>query len=331
MIISANIYKGIKSFEILDFYPLLSDVHKPLLSEVYVDVFNPPIVEPSQDAGKEVVSHTSAEFKFLWNSENSNVFVDNLNMESVHDKFDQRVNIMMNNVDTVRIIEVNKIYDSICSLFTDAAKKSDMVKNLSKPNSIYVPTNLNNNWFNSDCQVARNEYHKSKSTHRRSGQNEDLRNLRRFSKSYKKAVKNAIHKYEHSLNKKLRSLETIQRNTGKYSVVEIKRNLLKKIKLDALSDYFRTLNIDQNNYEREVWLAKDTHLFPNSFLNEPFSKSEVKKKINKLKNKLCTVFTKLFNIVLVTGIIPDAWTKGLTVPIYKKKGDLADPNNYRGS
>ena len=51
MIVSANIYAGIKSFEILDFDPLLSDVHKPLLSEVYVDAFNPRIVEPSQDVG----------------------------------------------------------------------------------------------------------------------------------------------------------------------------------------------------------------------------------------------------------------------------------------
>ena len=65
---------------------------------------------------------------------------------------------MMNNVDTVGIIEVNNIYDSICSLFTDAAKKSDMVKNLSKPNSNYVPKNVNRNWFNGDCKVARKEY-----------------------------------------------------------------------------------------------------------------------------------------------------------------------------
>ena len=259
MIVSANIYKGIKSFEILDFDPLLSDVHKPLLSEVYVDVFNPRIVEPSQDVGKEVVSHNSAEFKFIWNSENSNVFGDNLNMETVQD-IDERVNIMMNNVDTVGIIEVNNIYDSICSLFTDAAKKSDMVKNLSKPNSNYVPKNVNRNWFNGDCKVARKEYHKSKSTYRRSGQNEDLRNLRRSSKSYKKAVKNAIHKYEHSLNKKLRSLRS--NNPKEYWKILCsgdKKESIEQIKLDALSDYFRTLNIHQNNYEeREFLLAKDT-------------------------------------------------------------------------
>ena len=42
------------------------------------------------------------------------------------------------------------------------------------------------------------------------------------------------------------------------------------------------------------------------------------------------MLTKLFNIVLLSGIIPEEWTKGLIAPIYKKKGDEADPNNYRG-
>jgi hypothetical protein len=37
-----------------------------------------------------------------------------------------------------------------------------------------------------------------------------------------------------------------------------------------------------------------------------------------------------FNIVLDTGIIPSDWTIGTIVPIYKKKGDINNPDNYRG-
>jgi len=37
----------------------------------------------------------------------------------------------------------------------------------------------------------------------------------------------------------------------------------------------------------------------------------------------------LFNIILNTGIVPDAWTVGIIHPIYKNKGDSKDPSNYK--
>ena len=45
---------------------------------------------------------------------------------------------------------------------------------------------------------------------------------------------------------------------------------------------------------------------------------------------MCTVLTKLFNVVLNSGVVPEAWTKSIIIPIYKKKGDDAEPNQYRG-
>ena len=47
-------------------------------------------------------------------------------------------------------------------------------------------------------------------------------------------------------------------------------------------------------------------------------------------DKLCPIFTKLFNVILVSGVIPEAWSQGLIVPIYKKKCEVTDPNNYTG-
>ena len=40
-------------------------------------------------------------------------------------------------------------------------------------------------------------------------------------------------------------------------------------------------------------------------------------------------YHKLFNLVLDTGILPDAWLIGVIKPIYKNKGNPDDPNNYR--
>ena len=89
-------------------------------------------------------------------------------------------------------------------------------------------------------------------------------------------------------------------------------------------------------------------MFQNEFVNKEFTASEVRNVIKQLKcnkaagtdlvvneflrvtaDKLCPMFTKLFNFILVSGVIPDAWSQGLIVPIYKNKGEVTDPNNYR--
>lgn len=47
-------------------------------------------------------------------------------------------------------------------------------------------------------------------------------------------------------------------------------------------------------------------------------------------NYVLSVIVKLFNIVFESGIVPSEWTIGLIHPLYKKKGNPTDPNNYRG-
>ena len=84
------------------------------------------------------------------------------------------------------------------------------------------------------------------------------------------------------------------------------------------------------------------------FLDKPFTIEEIKSNISQLnRNKspgidnivpeffidskdfispyLVTVFNKIYD----NGIYPDAWTKGIIVPIFKK-GAKDNPSNYRG-
>lgn len=44
---------------------------------------------------------------------------------------------------------------------------------------------------------------------------------------------------------------------------------------------------------------------------------------------MVSLYCKLFNIVLDTGIIPDTWTNGIIKPLYKNKGNPLDPDNFR--
>lgn len=42
------------------------------------------------------------------------------------------------------------------------------------------------------------------------------------------------------------------------------------------------------------------------------------------------IYCKLFNLVLQSGKVPEAWSVGIIVPIYKNKGDRDNPDNHRG-
>ena len=46
---------------------------------------------------------------------------------------------------------------------------------------------------------------------------------------------------------------------------------------------------------------------------------------------LIPIYTRLFNLLLVFGHVPDDWCLSDIMPIYKNKGSANDPNNYRGT
>ena len=115
---------------------------------------------------------------------------------------------------------------------------------------------------------------------------------------------------------------------------------------------------DKTQSDVETEMENELQLLMKSFsdtnnsllmLNNDFSVSELEKVITKLKTgkaagsdgilnevivstfqKLKTFWCKLFNRILETGNIQTKWFSGLIVPIYKNKGDITDPSNYRG-
>ena len=47
-------------------------------------------------------------------------------------------------------------------------------------------------------------------------------------------------------------------------------------------------------------------------------------------NEMKLIYVDLFNRILNTGQIPEAWTIGMIMPIYKNKGERGDFDSYRG-
>ena len=122
--------------------------------------------------------------------------------------------------------------------------------------------------------------------------------------------------------------------------------------INKISQHFENLSSAPTGHEQAPEdsdaTGENEHTPPQSF-DDPFTESEVKKLIESLKNgKACgldfirneflknmsqrtlSVVTRLFNVVLRTGIVPEAWCIGAIVPLYKGKGPKDDLDNYRG-
>jgi len=47
------------------------------------------------------------------------------------------------------------------------------------------------------------------------------------------------------------------------------------------------------------------------------------------KHIMLPIYKSLFNLILDTGVIPECWSMGFILPIFKGKGSHTEPNNYR--
>ena len=88
---------------------------------------------------------------------------------------------------------------------------------------------------------------------------------------------------------------------------------------------------------------------PPGFKFEPITEQETLLMFNKMPNSIASgiseipfnivkasiknllpFITYLFNSCLKEGLVPDEWKTAVVTPLYKRKGDVNDMNNYRG-
>lgn len=147
--------------------------------------------------------------------------------------------------------------------------------------------------------------------------------------------------------KKLRNLKTS--NTKEYWKVLNFENEKSECQapINELYDFFKEINMQIPNKTDEN-LQHKSNPVENKEINEPISESEILQAICQLHNNkasgvddiknehikntaniMLPIYTKLFNLIFDTAIIPESWTLGIIKPIYKNKGDPKTPENYR--
>ena len=114
-----------------------------------------------------------------------------------------------------------------------------------------------------------------------------------------------------------------------------------------LYSYFKDLNVKQFEEEPQ---GNDNQEFPtiNEEINTQITETEIYTAIKNLKNNkssgpdkilnehikytadlMMPVYIQLFNLIFDAGLIPEIWTLGNILSIYKNKRDKNKPENYR--
>ena len=203
-------------------------------------------------------------------------------------------------------------------------------------------------WFDGECFTARQEFFRIKNRVRFGSSDERRERLRQASREYKSLIKAKKREHFNRFQAKIRILKS--NNSKEYW------NLLNSATrgkgsssgadIGVFKEHFEKLSKSDDEPEAEVNFGTDAE---NEFINRDFTVEEISGLIRKLKwGKACgsdsvrneflkscpasfvQVITRLFNLILSTGLVPEDWCLGTIIPLFKNKGSRSDPDNYRG-
>ena len=343
---TSNIFKYVLSLNVLDFSPLLSDVHSPI--EVLFNFHAPDDV--STALSNNHVNPT------LWDDEKSELFVQNINNADVNDIL--RTVSVLETLDNVSCDEIDTVVDKICTVFENSCKRSFC--NTHNINTHYKTTTRNPKWFNTECKNARKSFHKAKYCYKLRKSEQNKLNLKQTGKLYKKTLNVNYKRFKSENVSKLQKLK--HSNPRKFwKTLNKKKHGTVDASLNDLYSHFKHVNSQNEDFGynannsnscvqcvNECTCRNNFTPYNTDVLNSPITLKEVKDAIKSLKlNKasgdddirnelirstehfMSDVYVKLFNVVFKNGIVPKSWTIGVINPIFKNKGSANDPTNYR--
>lgn len=330
---TAEVFHHIVDFEVLEFSPLYSDSHCAVA--LTLNMHNtPPGCTYSMEKSRD-----SDPIPKLWDREKSESFSINLDKASVlatNSKLDTLIYS-----DDVTESSINSIIDDISQIFMKGCEKTF---GHYKPKS--DTKKRNKPWFNTECFSARNTYHKIRRLYNKHKTVQYKSILNTVSKTYKNVMAKNIRQHRNERAEKLRKLKSS--NPKDYWRI-LNSKSVQNSKIAALKDlysYFK--NVNESNIEDSTPYTNIPDCPINENINLPITSDEISKTIKSLKlNKahgmdkvlnehlkssldlMMPIYVKLFNLVFDSGIVPHNWLLGDILPIYKHKGDIKSPENYR--
>ena len=288
---------------------------------------------------------------FTWSNDVNAAFIETVQNSDIS-QMKYQLSSLKENVNKANI-------DSFCNMLKDfmidTAKEAGALKEKKKKKKTFA-TMLKEGkdirpWMDEKCFKLRSEYYKVKNRLKRNNENKAA--LNKLGKDFKKKLAHVRNMYYKDVKCHLRNLKS--NNSKEYWNVinnaSRKKQNVDSIPLPRLANYFKELSNSDINVDNDDVLPNATNEYDDFtyLLNDEITIDELNKVLLTLRNgKACgidqirneflknlsddikCIIVDFFNIVLKSGFIPNEWGVGVIFPIYKKKGDISDPNNYRG-
>ena len=296
-------------FNVLNFDPLLSDVHCPIVVRMLCD--------KQECMTHDKIPAKAGEVRVSWNKGNKNNFLENIDVVKVNELCWVIDQALSGNCDANSGLDVNVVVEKCSKILLDAAKKSGNLTDISTHSNFRTNDSKEKfkPWFNHEYKNLRKNYHRAKHYYWRSKSAAARSNLVQESKSYKKSLNRLFRLFQNKLIDKLRKLECHDPKAY-WSILNKSCSAKKKlsdITIETFFEHFKGLNVqgsEQNLHE----FHEEQNLFDNDELNEKISNEDVLKALKHLKNgKACAddlilneflkhsqdvmlpLYTKLFN------------------------------------
>ena len=311
------------------------------------------IGNPTDNVPSSINASNFMSLKTSWDTNIKSDYINAFSRDACETLSSKLENICTENVTQA---EIDELTNELCSIYIDPAKNVGICKENRKQakKPAHCGNVRNKPWFDGHCHQKRAEYFRVKNKLNKVRTIEAKTELKNKAKEYKRVIKKAYREYNKDLHKSLRNLKCSQpkkywdiinkacKSTNKTGNITLNEFMLHFQKLSQKPD--RIVENTKNAFD-----PRKIHHSINEEINREFSLAEVKKIICKLKNnkaygidnilneylKNCpenvvVMLTQLFNIVLLSGVVPTDWCIGMIKPLYKKKGSVDDPDNYRG-
>ena len=330
-IVTAESAKYVQNFEIIDLDQIFSDGHSLLHFQI---------------SGRQTMSvqnkrQNKTIHAKMWDENKISDFCENLDQSKISNLMID-VQSKLNDVESVVKNDINDFVERISDIFQKAAQ------NTFKKKTYNTGQKQNDKkWFGNKCRIARNEYNMAKTRQNKHPNETNKHILIEKSKIYKSTMNKYINQEQFKTQEKLHKLHS---NKPKefWKIINSLENKSEypDLNLGEFYDYFKTSNSSENSEDdQEVHIDLNNE---NEILNSQITGQEILNCIKNLKNnksfgndvilneyikstanQMLPIYINLFNLIFDTGILPDIWLEGIIRPIYKRKGDVENPENYR--